>query len=178
MGIEDLPARNVELDGYVYVPRMLEKARTTLAGTNDGYAFGCPLDHTCMARLGITPETVVELVTRYPDDDRVLAELRERGIPPADDIRFDAEATEDELQADVYLRVRNLERIDEIEPRAGDIVLVVEDGAARIHLGDRQQRVVRAGEVVRIPPEMPHRIESVGDVPLRTTRQTALGGDS
>ena len=93
MGIEDLPPRNAELDGYVYVPRMLDKARTTLAGTNDGYAFGCPLDHTCMARLGITPETVVELVTKHSDDASVLAELRERGIPSADDIRFDAEAT-------------------------------------------------------------------------------------
>jgi mannose-6-phosphate isomerase-like protein (cupin superfamily) len=31
-------------------------------------------------------------------------------------------------------------------------------------------RIVRAGEVVRIPPELPHTIESAGDVPLRITR--------
>jgi mannose-6-phosphate isomerase-like protein (cupin superfamily) len=31
-------------------------------------------------------------------------------------------------------------------------------------------RIVRAGEVVRIPPELPHTIDSVGDVPLRIER--------
>jgi hypothetical protein len=174
--VKDLPARNAEIDGYVYVPRMLAKARNTLAGTNEGYAFGCPLDHTCMARLGITPETVVELVTKHPgDDDAVLADLRARGIPPADAIRFDAEATEDELQSDVYLRVRSVDRIGEIEPRPGDVVLVIEEGAALISLGERQRRIVRAGEVVRIPPDMSHTIEGVGDVPLRTTRQNSAG---
>jgi mannose-6-phosphate isomerase-like protein (cupin superfamily) len=165
--VGELRSRNSELGGYVYLPRMLDKARNTLAGTADGYEFGCPLDHTCMARLGITPETVVELVQKHPDDDRVLEELRARGIPPADDIRFDAELTEEELQADVYLRVRPLDRVDEIEPRPGDEVLLVENGAARIYLGERQQRVVRAGEVVRIPPDMPHRIDAAGDEPLR-----------
>jgi mannose-6-phosphate isomerase-like protein (cupin superfamily) len=49
-------------------------------------------------------------------------------------------------------------------------VLEIEEGEAKISLGERQMRIVREGEVVRIPPEMPHRIESVGDVPLRTTR--------
>jgi mannose-6-phosphate isomerase-like protein (cupin superfamily) len=170
--MDELPPRNAELRGYVYVPRMLAKARNTLAGTNDGYAFGCPLDHTCMARLGTTPETVIELVTRYGDDDqRVLAELESAGIPPADAIRFDAEATEHELMAGTYLQVRSRERIGELELRPGDQVLTVEAGEAKISLGDRQQRIVRAGEIVRIPPDMPHRIESVGDVPLRTTRQ-------
>jgi mannose-6-phosphate isomerase-like protein (cupin superfamily) len=31
-------------------------------------------------------------------------------------------------------------------------------------------RIVRAGEVVRIPPELPHTIESIGNAPLRTER--------
>src|SRR5690349_7712269 len=53
--VNDLRPRNAELEGYVYVPRMLDKARATLAGAPGGYPFGCPLDHTCMARLGITP---------------------------------------------------------------------------------------------------------------------------
>jgi mannose-6-phosphate isomerase-like protein (cupin superfamily) len=51
-------------------------------------------------------------------------------------------------------------------------VLAVEQGEAKISLGDRQMRIVRTGEVVRIPPEMPHRIESVGSVELRLERLT------
>jgi quercetin dioxygenase-like cupin family protein len=167
--MSELRPRNAELDGYVYLPRMLDKARHTLAGTANGYEFGCPLDHTCMARLGISPTVVIELVTKHADDQAVLDELRARGIPRPDDIRFDAEVTEDELQAGIYLQVRPRDRISELERRPGDLVLAVEEGAARIYLGDRQQRVVRAGEVVRVPSEMTHKIESVGELPLRVT---------
>jgi mannose-6-phosphate isomerase-like protein (cupin superfamily) len=28
-------------------------------------------------------------------------------------------------------------------------------------------RIVRSGEVVRVPPELPHRIEDIGEPPLR-----------
>src|SRR3954471_15482160 len=86
-----LRPRSAELEGYAYVPRMLDKARATLAGTPGDYPFGCPLDHTCMARLGITPELVLELVADHEDDAAVLARLREIGIPPAADVWFDAE---------------------------------------------------------------------------------------
>jgi mannose-6-phosphate isomerase-like protein (cupin superfamily) len=33
-------------------------------------------------------------------------------------------------------------------------------------------RILRPGEVVRIPPDLPHTIESVGERPLRTERLT------
>ncbi|MDA8069499.1 MAG: DUF5069 domain-containing protein [Actinomycetota bacterium] len=72
------------LAGYAWLPRMLDKARAELAGAQTELPFGCPIDHTCMARLGINPDTVRELVTRHGnDDDAILAELRQRGIPTA-----------------------------------------------------------------------------------------------
>ena len=52
---------DAELEGYAWLPRMLDKARATLAGTAGSYPFGCPVDHTCMARLGIAPELVLDL---------------------------------------------------------------------------------------------------------------------
>lgn len=168
--MSQLRPRSAELEGYAYLPRLFDKARSTLAGTATEYAFGCPLDHTCMARLGLTPEVVLDAVSRHEDDADVLAALRDHGIPPAEECWFDAEAVEDELQAGVYLRVRPLERVPELEPRAGDQILAVEKGAARISLGDRQVRLIRAGEVVRIPPHPSHRIESAGKEELRTTR--------
>src|SRR3954462_4003652 len=63
-----------ELDGYAYLPRMFDKARAKLAGDGDTPAFGCPLDHSCMARLRVYPEDVLDLVKRNGgDDDAILA---------------------------------------------------------------------------------------------------------
>jgi quercetin dioxygenase-like cupin family protein len=160
-----------ELDGYAYLPRMFDKARAKLAGDSDAPPFGCPLDHSCMARLRVYPEDVLDLVRVHGDDDRaILGGLREHGIPSPEATWFDARATEDELLTGVYLKVRPRELIDELKPRPGHQVLVVEEGEAKVTLGDRQMRIVRAGQVVRIPPELPHTIESVGDVPLRVER--------
>jgi quercetin dioxygenase-like cupin family protein len=158
-----------ELDGYAYLPRMFDKARASLAGDTDAPPFGCPLDHSCMARLRVYPEDVLELVRAGGDDDRaILTGLQARGIPSAEEAWFDARATEDELLTGVYLKVRPRELIGELRPREGHQVLAVEEGEALVTLGDKQQRIVRAGQVVRIPPQLPHTIESVGEVPLRT----------
>src|SRR3954452_15733756 len=157
-----------ELEGYTYLPRLFDKARAQLSGNTSAPSFGCPLDHSCMARLGVYPEAVLELVTAHGDDDRaILAGLREHGIPPARDAWFDARAAEDELLTGVYLKVRRRERLHELEPRPGQRVVAVEDGEAMFFLGDLQMRIVRSAEVVRVPPEMPHRIESIGEAPLR-----------
>jgi mannose-6-phosphate isomerase-like protein (cupin superfamily) len=156
-----------ELDGYAYLPRMFDKARAKLAGDSDAPAFGCPLDHSCMARLRVYPEEVLALVRVCGDDDTaILAGLQERGIPSAEETWFDARATEDELLTGVYLKVRSRDRLDELKPRPGHQVFAVEQGEAKITLGDRQMRVVRAGEVVRVPPELPYAIESVGHAQL------------
>lgn len=160
-----------ELDGYAYLPRMFDKARAKLAGDTNAPPFGCPLDHSCMARLGVYPEEVLDLVRIHGHDDRaILAGLEQRGIPSREQTWFDARATEDELMTGVYLKVRSRELIDELKPRPGHQVFAVEEGEALITLGDRQMRIVRAGQVVRIPPEMPHTITGVGEVPLRIER--------
>src|SRR4051794_31617880 len=104
---EEPRAPGVDVDGYVWLPRMLDKARATLAGSAGDYLFGCAVDHTCMARLGIPPELVLELAARHADDRAVLEALRSHGIPPAEEARFDGQAVEDDLQQEgTYLRVR------------------------------------------------------------------------
>ena len=98
---------DAELEGYAWIPRMLDKARATLAGTYGTYMFGCPVDHTCMARLGVTPELVLGLAGRYREDRDVLDALQRHGIPSAREAWFNAPAVEDELQEqDLYVRVR------------------------------------------------------------------------
>jgi quercetin dioxygenase-like cupin family protein len=107
---------DAELEGYAWLPRMLDKARATLAGTAGSYQFGCPVDHTCMARLGVTPELVLDLAARYADDRAVLDALRAHGIPPAAEAWFDGQGVEDELQqTGNYLRVRDREELPEAE---------------------------------------------------------------
>jgi quercetin dioxygenase-like cupin family protein len=187
-----------ELEGYAWIPRMLDKARATLAGTAGDYQFGCPVDHTCMARLGVSPELVRELAAAHADDHAVLAELRRVGIPDARDAWFDGAAVEDELQEQgTYLRVRHRDALPEapggraftgadhdagvsvllIEAGPGDResshthpteeVMAVQDGLATLFLGAHQARIVRPGEVVRIPAGVAHHYENRGDGPLR-----------
>ncbi len=95
---------------------MFDKARARLSGDTDAPPFGCPLDHSCLARLRVYPEDVLELVSGNGDDDRAI-------LSP------------------VYV--------------------------STAFLGDLQMRIVRAGEVVRVPPELSHRIEDIGEPPLR-----------
>ena len=147
---------------------MFDKARARLGGDTDAPAFGCPLDHSCLARLRVYPENVLELVGANGDDDQaILGGLREHGIPPPAEAWFDARATEDELLTGVYLKVRPRELLDELQPRPGQRLVAVEDGEALFFLGDHQMRIVRSGEVVRVPPELPHRIEDIGERPLQ-----------
>src|SRR4029077_9187893 len=116
-----------ELEGYAYLPRMFDKARAQLSGDTDAPPFGCPLDHSCLARLRVYPEHVLELVSERGDDDRaILAGLREHDIPPAAEAWFDARATEDELLTGVYLKVRPRELLDELRPRPDQCVAAVE----------------------------------------------------
>jgi quercetin dioxygenase-like cupin family protein len=168
-----------QIDGYAYIPRMLDKARATLAGTQGRYMFGCPVDHTCMARLGIAPELVLELASTYDDDRDVLAALKVHGIPSGPDAWFDGQAVEDEVQ-DIYLRVRKVDDLeggvfagsdhgahvsvefieggeqDWHEHDTEEVVAVV-DGAATFFLGENQARIVRARQIVRIPASVQHR---------------------
>src|SRR4051812_26752250 len=190
-------AFGVELEGYAHLPRMLDKARATLAGTAGRYQFGCPVDHTCMARLDVTPELVLDLAARHADDRCVLQALRDHGIPSAEEARFDAVLVETQLQEEgVYLRVRSREQLpDHGDGRlfAGadhgadvDVVLVemapgqgrpatvataahvwvVQEGQAKFFLGSVQARIARAGDVVRIPPNVMWRLENTGSSTL------------
>lgn len=189
---------DAELEGYAWLPRMLDKARATLAGTAGSYPFGCPVDHTCMARLGIAPELVLDLAARHTDDHAVLHALRAHGIPPPAEAWFDGQAVENELQeTGNYLRVRAREALPEAdggrvfagaehgaavsvvivdaasgaqqEPHVHPVeeVALVQEGAATFFLGAQQARIVRAGQVVRVPAGVPHRWVATGDSRLR-----------
>jgi mannose-6-phosphate isomerase-like protein (cupin superfamily) len=171
-------AFGVELEGYAHLPRMLDKARATLAGTAGRFQFGCPVDHTCMARLDVTPELVLDLAARHADDRCVLQALRDHGIPSAQEAWFDAVLVEDQLQQEgVYLRVRSREQLPEDGDGrvfAGadhgadvDVVLVeLAPGQSRLATlaGAAQVWVVQEGQAKFFLGSMQARIARAGEV--------------
>ena len=62
----------VRLGGYAILPRMLDKGRATLAGTNGEYHFNCPLDQQFLGFAGIDAEPVLEQLKLGNGDGDIL----------------------------------------------------------------------------------------------------------
>ncbi|MEO0016976.1 MAG: hypothetical protein RLZZ522_259 [Verrucomicrobiota bacterium] len=81
MNISDLTVRpprsaRVRLGGYVILPRILDKCRAVLAGTNGDYHYACPLDQRFFAFTGIDPELLKEQVAAGLGDGALLEWIR------------------------------------------------------------------------------------------------------
>lgn len=90
------------LDGYVWLPRMIDKARAKRAGTLGDAVHPCPVDRRTLKHLGVSFDDFTAIVARTETDEQVLEELRALGIPSARDAWFDALAWEDALQEMVW----------------------------------------------------------------------------
>ena len=173
---------DAELEGYAWLPRMLDKARARLAGTAGSYLFGCPVDHTVpagapRARLAARParSAVLEAlargnsirsgrVVRWPGREDELEEtgnyLRVRAseaLPEADGGRVFTGAEHGAAVSVVLVDAAPGDDEQEAHMHPVEEVVVVQQGAATFFLGAQQARIVRAGEVVRIPAGVPHR---------------------
>jgi hypothetical protein len=67
----------VRLGGYAHLPRLLDKARATLAGKNAGYHFNCVMDRTFFEFTGINHETMLAEIKTGKSDTEMLAWVRE-----------------------------------------------------------------------------------------------------
>lgn len=65
------------LGGYVLLPRMLDKARATVAGTNGEYHYNCPLDQHILMFLGIDPDALLAQLKEGKGDTEILAWITE-----------------------------------------------------------------------------------------------------
>src|SRR5437764_214983 len=60
------------LDGYPWLPRMLDKARAADAGILGGYfRYPCPIDRACLDLLGIGADAFRRIACASADDDTV-----------------------------------------------------------------------------------------------------------
>lgn len=90
---------DAKLEGYAWLPRMIDKSRHHRAGTLGTFLHPCPIDQRLLVLLGLDVETFGDIVAAAPDDAAVLAGLRAHGIPSAEEAWFDAVGVEDELQS-------------------------------------------------------------------------------
>jgi hypothetical protein len=85
------------LDGYAWLPRLIDKARASRAGTLGDLIHPCPVDKKCLGLLGMDATTFGDVAEEHGEDDEILAELKRRGIPSAEEAWFDALAFEESL---------------------------------------------------------------------------------
>jgi hypothetical protein len=60
------------LGGYAVLPRMLDKGRATLTGTNGEYHFNCPLDQRFVSFVGIDPNKLLAELKKGRGDGEIL----------------------------------------------------------------------------------------------------------
>ena len=82
MNLTERPPRSprVRLGGFVILPRMLDKARATIAGTNGEYHYNCPLDQHFLSFAGIDPEALLAEIRTGKGDGEILEWIRENSF--------------------------------------------------------------------------------------------------
>ena len=62
----------VRLGGYALLPRMLDKGRAEIAGTNGEFHYNCPLDQHILNYLGLDPEALKAQLALDQSDFEIL----------------------------------------------------------------------------------------------------------
>jgi hypothetical protein len=97
---EDPAPMEAKLAGYPWLPRMIDKARASQAGTlGTYYRYPCPIDKACLDLLGINADTFFEIANRA-DGQTVIDELAAIGASAEQIINFDPVQLNDELHRD------------------------------------------------------------------------------
>jgi hypothetical protein len=68
----------VRLGGYTHLPRLLDKARATVAGKQGEYHYNCPLDRQFFDFTGIDHEALLAEVRQGKSDSEILAWVRSK----------------------------------------------------------------------------------------------------
>ena len=76
------PRRGREgLGDFLWLPRVIDKARAHAKQTQDGYIYPCPMDRAMLQRWGITPREFTAAIAENSSDNQMLAWLSERVTP-------------------------------------------------------------------------------------------------
>jgi Domain of unknown function (DUF5069) len=84
----DFPRRaREEIDGFLWLGRVFDKARAARDGTIHDYIYPCPIDRGVLDRWGITSRMLDAALDSCDTDDEILVWIRAR---VSDDRRDDA----------------------------------------------------------------------------------------
>ncbi|MGD9571382.1 MAG: DUF5069 domain-containing protein [Thermoleophilia bacterium] len=73
---EDPRPMDAVLDGYPWLPRMIDKARASRAATlGPYYRYPCPIDRDCLDRLGLSADAFAEVAVDGRNDAEVLERI-------------------------------------------------------------------------------------------------------
>lgn len=71
---KDFPrSPNMSLGGYVILPRIIDKCRAFIAGTNGEYNYNCPLDQLFFNFVKVDAEAFKQQVAAGKSDEEMLA---------------------------------------------------------------------------------------------------------
>jgi hypothetical protein len=69
------------LGGYVHLPRLIDKARAVVAGTNGDFHYNCPIDQRFLAYTGLNPEALFAEIKAGKSDSEILAYVTANTAP-------------------------------------------------------------------------------------------------
>ena len=72
----------VRLGGYVLLPRILDKGRATVAGTNGGYNYNCPMDQRFFSYTGVDAEALKAQLASGEGDGEILEWIQKNARHP------------------------------------------------------------------------------------------------
>ncbi|MBL9128834.1 MAG: DUF5069 domain-containing protein [Verrucomicrobiales bacterium] len=111
----------VRLGGFTILPRVIDKARATVAGTQGEYKFGNPLDTLLFGFAGVEPGTFLAKIREGAGDREVLEWFAARARKSPHEIAAWSTWTESYVENDVESREWLTGRIAELDPRRTDI---------------------------------------------------------
>jgi hypothetical protein len=94
-------AMEAKLAGYPWLPRMIDKARASHAGTlGTYYRYPCPIDAACLDLLGIDEDAFRTIASAAGDDQAVIDHLTASGANTERLLTFDPIQLNAELHRD------------------------------------------------------------------------------
>ena len=69
------------LGGYVHLPRLIDKARAVVAGTNGDFHYNCPIDQRFLAYTGLNPDALFAEIKAGKSDSEILAYVNGNAKP-------------------------------------------------------------------------------------------------
>lgn len=111
----------VRLGGYTILPRVLDKARATLAGVAGEYRFNNPLDRVLFNFLGISADAFLAEVRRDTGDFAMLQWVQSQSEKKAHEVDAWSRWTESLVESDAESREWLAGRLRALDERRSDI---------------------------------------------------------